>query len=655
MKKILPFLLLCLFIAAVIKAQQKPNIALPDVNKMMNMTPAEREAYKKQMLNQASKQAKEISQQANIKLDESVLPDYELQLPEKDLKRIALIPAGIPKLAELTNNVKNTKQNLESLAPKYVVDGVKKLVAEQNPAQLQSSSIAHWYSDNPVAALLLSMESVIKNPDSAISWNNLAAFFNMCRLEHKSVPILKHWLEKLPQNSLLLNNMGQAWLGLGDVPTAEDFLKQCLVVDSLNPEANRSMAIICAKRNEPEKAKEYVKKEQQITQRVSTTTQVEKITESKIDWYIIYAKNPRIPEEKYFEGIGLSKFELPDMPQKTGEVEECRKKWYEFGKSISNEMLHWFALAGSPLTEEEKGMLRYKTTGLYFKKSERLFADLNRNYNPLLPLFNDQDHRTMMNMSTEFGKKYNKTYFDDQDKECARKRPIADEYMKQFNSFVKERGTRAMAVWKAYIDGAINILNLDPSPGNKRVAYGLVSSYFTMLGLIGSAVKFEYPNECRGRPLTKEEEEALLMSSRAINFNCPSWLNIEIDLQVAKLKADCEKFEVEAGKGFIAGYEKKFNTGTSTISAGAEIGQNIYTAKASVKQLVYVSFDNDNQFVDFGVKGKAEVSVKANPISVVEGIENVSVKVAGLEGGYNCGVSSGCKTYGKGIGIFGGL
>ena len=63
MKKILPLLFICLFFATAIKAQQKPNVVLPDVNKLMSMTPAEREAYKKQMLNQASKQAKEISQQ----------------------------------------------------------------------------------------------------------------------------------------------------------------------------------------------------------------------------------------------------------------------------------------------------------------------------------------------------------------------------------------------------------------------------------------------------------------------------------------------------------------------------------------------------------------------------------------------------------------
>lgn len=649
MKKILTVILLGSFFAATVNAQQNQNTGLLDINKLMSMTPAERDAYKRQMLNQASQQAKEIAQQADIKLDESQLPDYELKLPEKDIARIALIPKQTPALAQLIASIKTSKEQLAALTPANVLASVQNLAATQNPAQLQSSAIVEWYGGNPVAALLLSMESALKKPDSMILWNNLSAFFNLCGLEHKSVPVLKHWLEKLPENSLLLNNMGQAWLGLGDIPVAEDYLKKCLAIDSLNPEANRSMAMICIKRNEPEKAKEYTKKEQEVAHRVSTLKQVEKNTEP-LDLYIIYARSPQVPKEKCFESIGLSKFELPPMPQNTNEVEECRQKWEAFNKSIGDELIHWVTLAGSDLTEEEKRTLRYETTGLYFKKSERLFADLNRNYDPLLPLFNDQDHRNMMNMITEFGKEYYNQQSDDPAKECARKRPIADKYLKEFNSFVKEHGTRAMTVWKQYIDGAINILMLDPSPGNKRTAYGLVGNYFTMLSLIAGAVKFEYPNECNTRPLTKEEE-AMLMSNRVINFNCPSWLNFEFDLQVAKIKGDCDKFGIEAGKGFIGAFERNFKAGTSTISAGVGASQNFVAGKASLKQMVYITFDNDNQFTDMGLKGTAEVSVGTDPVKVTEEIGKVTGKIAGVEGGYTWGVNSGLQTSVKGKGI----
>lgn len=635
MKKILIALLTILLSASDIHAQ---------------MSSAELAVYKKKMLIQASQQAKKMAYKANIKLDESVLPDYELKLPEKDISRIALIPKQTPTMSQLIASVKNSREKLSSLTPSNVLASVRNITATQNPAQLQSSSIAEWYADNPVAALLLNMESVLRQPDSMVLWNNMAAFFNMCGLEHKSVPVLQYWLEKYNENSLLLNNMGQAWLGLGDIPAAEEYLKKCLAVDSLNPEANRSMALICIHKKEPEKAKEYTKKEQEVTNRESTVKQVEKNSEP-LDLYIIHAKSPRVPNEKCFESIGLSKFELPAMPQNTGEVDECRKKWEAFSKAISGELIHWTTLAGSPLSKEEEASLRYKTTGLYFKKSERLFRDLNRNYESVLPVYNKKDLSDMIYWVTEFGKEYYKQHSDDPAKECAIKRPIADKYMKDFNSFVKGRGTRAMTVWKQYIDGAINILMLDPSPGNKRTAYGLVSNYFLMLELIASTVKFEYPVECSAIPLSKEEEAALLMSNRAINFNCPSWLNFEFDLQVAKVKGDCDKFGIEAGKGFIGAFERNFKAGTSTISAGVGASQNFVAGKATLKQMVYVTFDNDNQFSDMGLKGTAEVSVGTDPVKVTEEIGKVTGKIAGVEGGYTWGVNSGFQTSVKGKGI----
>jgi hypothetical protein len=661
MKKILPFLLLCLFIAAVIKAQQKPNTVLPDVNKLMKMTPAELEAYKKQMLNQASKQAKEVARQGNIKLDESMLPDYELQLPEKDLKRIAAIPAGIPTRAQLITTLKNTKQQLEAATSKDILKGVKKLVASQNPAQLQSSSIAHWYADKPVAAVLLSMESALKNPDTAIAWNNLTALFNMCKLESKSVPILKHWLEKLPQSSLLLNNMGQAWLGLGDIPTAESYLKKCLAVDSLNPEANRSMALICAKRNEQEKAKEYVKKEQQITQRESTLKQVEKITENRVNLYFIYLKNPRIPKEKFFESIGLDKFVLPQMPYSTGEVDECKNNWASFSASVSAELFYWYSAAATPASEEEKKHERYENAGIYSKKAERLYEDLKDSVRDRLPLFNDLDMNLLLRMANEFAYKYStacpdpSTYRDYEvwkTKCCAIMKPIADMYMSENNTFVKSRALRAMTDWKEFINGVINIYQLDPTPAHKRFISGLIANYFSMLGQVAGSVRFEYPDECRNLLYNEKQADSALKSSREINMNCPSWLNIELDLQVARLKADCEKFTLEGGKGIIGEYEKNFKTGTSTLAAGVGVRQNIAgVIEGELKQLVYITFDNNNSFVDFGFKGNAELSLGGNPIKIAEGIAEVGGKVAGAEGGYTLGINSGIHTTLQGKGF----
>jgi hypothetical protein len=70
-------------------------------------------------------------------------------------------------------------------------------------------------------------------------------------------------------------------------------------------------------------------------------------------------------------------------------------------------------------------------------------------------------------------------------------------YMSENNTFVKSRALRAMADWKVYINGVINIYQLDPTPAHKRFISGFIANYFTMLGLVASSVRFEYPDECR--------------------------------------------------------------------------------------------------------------------------------------------------------------
>ena len=96
----------CILIASLITivsvAQKKTGMTtMPDINKLMKMSPAELEAYKQQMLKQASAQAKDIATKGNIKLNEMVLPDFELKQPVMDIKRLSLIPSQPPTIIQL--------------------------------------------------------------------------------------------------------------------------------------------------------------------------------------------------------------------------------------------------------------------------------------------------------------------------------------------------------------------------------------------------------------------------------------------------------------------------------------------------------------------------------------------------------------------------
>ncbi|HVF97064.1 MAG TPA: hypothetical protein VM871_07075, partial [Flavisolibacter sp.] len=313
---------------------------MPDIGKLQKMSPAQLEAYKQKILKQYSSQAKQIADANNLKIDETALPDFTLQPPPKDLVRLSLIPKQPPTLIQLADGLRQSKKVLESVMPKPVLEEVEKITATQTPAQQQSTSIAVFYADKPAQALLISMNSALQNVQQLTAWNNLAGLFNMTGLEHKAIPILMNALQQEPDNAMLLNNMGQAYLGLGDMISAEHFLTQCLAVDPLNPEANRSMGMIKFFQKQLNEGSKYFEKELEVAYRRSTVALLKKHGKPA-NLYNLRKKQGRIPTKDYMEEIELAKFSLPALPMATDEEEAAKKKAEGPLQSMAAELAFW--------------------------------------------------------------------------------------------------------------------------------------------------------------------------------------------------------------------------------------------------------------------------------------------------------------------------
>ena len=659
-------LVILTLLTADVTAQKKAaSPALPDINKLMKMNPAVLvEAYKKQMLNDASKQAKQISAQYNLKIDETTLPDFELKPPVKDSKHLALIPTQAPTLIQLTEGLKKSKQQLEAATSKAILDEVKSITAQQTPSQMQSASIAEFYRDKPIQALLVSMQSAIQNINEVTVWNNLAAIYNMTGLQHKAIPVLMHHLQNLPTNSMLLNNMGQAYLGLGDLAAAKKYLQQCLVQDPLNPEANRSMGMICLFQKEYDESKQYFEKELEVTQRKSTIELVQK-NGFAINIYLVRKKRTGIPHQDFFGDIQLGKFHVPEFPKTSGESRMVDDKHGAFRQSVSKEMLYWLEKGNaSPALLAEEGK---EWNGPYAWQVKELLHDLHEIYNPdELALFDDIQIDELKKMTSAYGEQMAAVKCPEppvnatmavtlayQQKCCELKRPIIDAFIAQYNAFVMMRINVITPVWKAYLNDLINIVSLDPTSANKRYVSHIIMQYFSYLAFASqSGVFIDPPAECNTN-LTKAQADSIIESSRDIDLHCPKWLNMELDLQIGKIKADCSKYSLEGGELFRAGYEHNFKTGTSTLSAGVGVKAKFFlgAAGADIKQMVYVSFDNNGEFSDFGLKGGVSIKLNDSPSSISDGIIKVGTTVAGVEGGYTLGINSGFNPIIQGKGI----
>ena len=640
--------------------QIKP--VMPDINKMRKMTPAELEAYKQQMIKQYSAQAKQVAQQANFKIDEMTLPDFKVQLPAKDAKRLSLIPVQPPTLIQLSDMLNSTKKQIETAVKPVVLQEVKKIAVGQNTEVLQQAAIGEFYADRPEQSMLLAIEAALKNVNDQTAWNNLAAIMNMTGFEHKAVPILMNQLQSDPNNSMLLNNMGQAYLGLGDIGMAELFLKQCLQHDPLNPEANRSMGMIKFFYEQYEEGMRHFEKEMEVAYRRSSMA----LLRGKDKAFNIYQlrKKRNVPSRNYFGELSFQNFKVPTLPARTDETAAAKIAGESFSQSVAAEMLYWNEKAQLP--EAEIKADGQKLPGIYSDYVEALLKDLHEVYKPEeLAFFTDLDINqieSMLNgyharlMAVKCPQPPAGSTFGEQEayikKCCDLKKPIMDAFVAQYNGFIQQRGKRVLGTWKEYLNDLINIVSLDPSAGNKIMVYRNLQQYFVVLAQCWGKGQFlDPPMECYTN-LSTAEADSMIASSRNLDLSCPEWLNVEIDVQVAKIKADCSKYAIEVGKLWQGSYEHHFKTGTTTLAVGVGAKAKFFanTGGADLKAMVYVSFDNNNEFSDVGVMGKASVKIGDTPFALAGGNGSAGGTLGGSEGVVKYGLNSGFTSGVKGTG-----
>lgn len=625
-----------------------------------NMSPAELEAYKKQILQQQTKQAKQLAGMANISLDEMGLPETKIQLPPKDLRRLATLPKNPPTLIQLSESIRQSKTKLEKMVSPVVQHEVQAITGTLKTEEQHAAAVGAFYAGKPEQAVLVAMNTVLQNPGETMAWNNLASIMTMSGMEDKAIPILMRQLETHPESSMLLNNMGQAYLGLGDIGMAEVFLNLCLATDPYHPEANHSMGMIRFFYKQYEEAMMHFEKEAAMVYRRSSVALL-RSKNKNLNIFRLRKNNHRLPGRNYFGELQLGRLQVPGLPETTDQTRLALANARAFLQSATREILYWRDKTN--LSDEERVADGKKNPGLYADLVEKLLEDLQVVYPPEeLSLFSESDYYHIKTMLDNYGQQMaglkcpeppagisGEMYRAYISQCCTMKKKVMDEFVSQYNAFVSTRINASLPVWKEYINDMINIASLAPNAGNRVMVYKTIEEYFVFLQNAWQSGQFlAPPMECAVQ-MNPEKADSLVEASHNLSLNCPAWLNVEADFEVVKLKADCDKYAIEGGKLFQAGFERSFKTGMTTLSAGIGVKEKISPLNLSgeLKQMAFISFDN-NGFNEFGILGKASLKVSDNPVNI--GIGKAGGIAGGLEGGYSLGMHSGFKSYVKGTG-----
>ncbi len=325
-------------------AQTKPKEKAPagnDIDQMMkdaqkeldNMSPEDKKAIedmgvKMPSMNNIPKATDQQLQNANNETASIV--------PKKDVARITIATSTIISDAGMAAHIDKIQTLVSNkMKPEYKAraEEIYQLLNQNNtsPAAQGQTAIAFLMEGKPMLAMYLLGKACKKLPD-ADNLNNYAAVLTNFGAEQLALPILINLNNHYPQNSTILNNIGQAWFGLGDIEKANEFIDKAIRIYAFHPQANFTKCLIEESKGHIPEAVEAAKKSIKYGYSNKKADKLEKLgyklKSEDLDWY------PPLPHDE----LGLTKFKWPAYPKNVEESKLLEPAWDKFKEECNNKI-----------------------------------------------------------------------------------------------------------------------------------------------------------------------------------------------------------------------------------------------------------------------------------------------------------------------------
>lgn len=252
--------------------------------------------------------------------------------PVRDQAKIAALSTAPLTQAALKTHVEQLQPKLTAALAPTARARAEKIDAELRKAgdylprlRAAANGLAAWGAW-PEATYLMGKAAL--GGGDAQDLSNLAALLTMQHAPSAALPILTTLNARYPNNSTLLNNLGQARYGLGDIGEAEKFLVAAVRITPLHPQANMTLARIQQARGDMQAAQESLHKALQGGFSKDKEEQLRKaggtVKPDDVRWLRPMPQDP----------LGLHKFEPPPYPTKAMELPEAVPQWRAFNQML---------------------------------------------------------------------------------------------------------------------------------------------------------------------------------------------------------------------------------------------------------------------------------------------------------------------------------